>query len=1225
MGRIVKVYAPDGAVFIELEVIAGEYVNGESLSDEAGQMQNENVGSLTFVNNGPSRQIEFVDIHGEPIFSSFVPTGGTFEMTFTPTGEYFVDAIFLSDGAGGYLDLRLDGSEDLWQCSPNHAPTSIGLDNLSVDENEAGAVIGALTVSDPDQADGHTFTVDDARFEIVAGELRLKAGVSLDYENETSVTVTVTATDAQGLTVDQAFIIAVGDVADGSGTYRFVGADGEDLSGYSVSSAGDVDGDGRADLLLGARWADGIGNGQSNAGEAYLIASADLEALDAADGTVDGVIDLANVQNGASSYRFVGADDEDLSGWSVSSAGDVNGDGKSDLLIGALTADGMGNGESVAGETYLIAGADLVALDRADGTEDGVIDLANVQNGASSYRFVGGDAFDASSHSVSSAGDVDGDGRADMLIGARGADGIGNGDSNAGETYLIAAADLVALDKADGTEDGMIDLANVQNSASSYRFVGGDVSDWSGVSVSSAGDMDGDGRADLLIGGRWADGIGNGDSNAGETYLIAAADLEALDAADGTEDGVIDLANVQNGASSYRFVGADLLDESGYSVSSAGDVDGDGRADLLIGARGADGIDNDDSWVGETYLIAAADLVALDKADGTEDGVIDLANAQNGASSYRFVGADGSDQSGWSVSSAGDVDGDGHADLLIGAWRADGIGNGETNLGEAYLIAAADFVTLDRADGTEDGVIDLANVQNGASSYRFVGADAFDNSGWSVSSAGDVDGDGKADLLIGAQNADGIGNGETNSGETYVIAAKDLEALDAADGTVDHIIDLANVGTIYHAPTAIGLDNLSVDENEAGAVIGALTVSDPDQADGHTFTVDDARFEIVAGELRLKAGVSLDYESEASVTVTVTATDAQGLSVDQAFTIAVGDVAETANQAPTGLDLSLRGIDETAASGAIIGTLTVADPDTGDSHVFSVDNDGRFEVDANDQLKLKQGVALNEPVGTRIWLTITVTDDGGLIHTEQVAIQVTDTLVEQGNGTLGGNDLIEGSDGSDRFYGDTNTSLQNEAQGTDDVLHGRDGADILYGDTARHQRNESQGGDDILDGGDGDDILYGDAGFSVRHNSISGNDVLEGGAGDDTLYGDAGFYLEDNAQGGDDVLNGGSGNDNLWGDGMLTDLATGGDDTFVFDLDNGSFGHDVIHDFEAGAGSNDVLQFDLDIGFTEFADVIANAADDGTNTIITVDEDNSIVLKNVRVADLHADDMAFVA
>ena len=71
--------------------------------------------------------------------------------------------------------------------------------------------------------------------------------------------------------------------------------------------------------------------------------------------------------------------------------------------------------------------------------------------------------------------------------------------------------------------------------------------------------MDGDGHADLLIGALWADGIGNGETNAGETYLIAAADLVALDKADGTEDGVIDLANVQNGAASYRFVGADRM------------------------------------------------------------------------------------------------------------------------------------------------------------------------------------------------------------------------------------------------------------------------------------------------------------------------------------------------------------------------------------------------------------------------------------------------------------------------------------------------------------------------------------------------------------------------------------------------------------------------------------------------------------------------------------------
>ena len=240
----------------------------------------------------------------------------------------------------------------------------------------------------------------------------------------------------------------------------------------------------------------------------------------------------------------------------------------------------------------------------------------------------------------------------------------------------------------------------------------------------------------------------NGKSYAGETYLIAAADLVALDKADGAEDGVIDLANVQNGAGSYRFNGADTYEIAGQTVSSAGDVDGDGKIDLLIGAYRADGIDDNEHDAGETYLISGADLVALDKADGTEDGVIDLAHVPSGTASYRFLGADRGDQSSYSISSVGDVDGDGKTDLLIGAQKADGIG--KRDVGDAYLIAADDLEALDKADGTEDGVIDLANVQSGSSSYRFVGVDAYDWSGASVSSAGDVDGDGRADLLIGA-------------------------------------------------------------------------------------------------------------------------------------------------------------------------------------------------------------------------------------------------------------------------------------------------------------------------------------------------------------------------------------------------------------------------------------------------------------------------------------------
>jgi len=155
-------------------------------------------------------------------------------------------------------------------------------------------------------------------------------------------------------------------------SYTFIGTEAGDNSGFSVSSAGDVDGDGRDDLIIGAVSADGGGSGS---GESYLITAADLSAADAADGSTDGVIDLDNVNEQSTSYQFIGTEGGDSSGTSVSSAGDVDGDGRDDLIIGAVGADGGG---SASGESYLITAADLSAADAADGSTDGVIDLDNV-------------------------------------------------------------------------------------------------------------------------------------------------------------------------------------------------------------------------------------------------------------------------------------------------------------------------------------------------------------------------------------------------------------------------------------------------------------------------------------------------------------------------------------------------------------------------------------------------------------------------------------------------------------------------------------------------------------------------------------------------------------------------------------------------------------------------------------------------------------------------------
>ena len=199
---------------------------------------------------------------------------------------------------------------------------------------------------------------------------------------------------------------------------------------------------------------------------------------------------------------------------------------------------------------------------------------------------------------------------------------------------------------------------------------------------------------------------------------------------------------------------------------------------------------------------------------------------------------------------------------------------------------------------------------------------------------------------------------------------------------VDHIIDLANVAGSYYSITTITLDNLSSRRERCRLrLIGLLTVSDPDQADGHTLTVDDARFEIVAGELRLKAGVSLDYETETSVTVTVTATDAQGLPAIKAFMIAVGDV----DDAPTAIALDNLSVDENDA-GAVIGALTVSDPDQTDGHTFTV-NDARFEIVAG-ELRLKVGESLDYETEASVTVTVTATDAQGLTVDEDFTIEV---------------------------------------------------------------------------------------------------------------------------------------------------------------------------------------------------------------------------------------------
>jgi len=470
--------------------------------------------------------------------------------------------------------------------------------------------------------------------------------------------------------------------------------------GYSVACAGDVNGDGYSDVIVGAVAYD---NGETDEGRAFTY--------------------LGSASGLATSPAWMTEGDQAsaLFGFSVATAGDVNGDGYSDVIVGAYLYD---NGELDEGRAFAYLGsASGLATSPAWTAES--------------------NQLDARVSSVASAGDVNGDGYSDVIIGHTAYD---NGQTNEGRAaaYLGSATGLATSPAWTAESD-----------QASADF---------GLSVSSAGDVNGDGYSDVIVGAYTYDN-GQTDEGGAFVYLGSGAGLSTSPAWTAESDQAV---------SSF-----------GITVSSAGDVNGDGYSDVIVGAYGYDNGQTDEgrafvyhgsasglatgaAWTAESNQFDARFGFSLSTAgdvngDGYSDVIVgafvyDSGSAGEGraflylgtlnglstSSSWTADGDQADAQFGYSVSNAGDINGDGYGDVIVGAVSYDNV---QVNEGRAFVYQGA-------VGGLSLGAAWVAESDQTSASF-----------GYSVQSAGDVNGDGYSDVIVGADLYD---NGQTDEGRASV-------------------------------------------------------------------------------------------------------------------------------------------------------------------------------------------------------------------------------------------------------------------------------------------------------------------------------------------------------------------------------------------------------------------------------------------------------------------------
>lgn len=661
-----------------------------------------------------------------------------------------------------------------------------------------------------------------------------------------------------------------------------------------------------------------------------LVAAAAYAALPQQSGNVD----LATQAN-----QIVSDSAGEQLGHGAAPTGDVNGDGIGDFIVGA-------EGASPNGAAYVVFG-------RPDGA---AIDVTSLGSGG--FKITGaatGDALTSSfsAEGVGAIGDVNGDGLADVAVTSSAANNAGAGKNGSGSVWVV-------FGKASSTT---VNLASLGNGG--FRIDGAAGNQALGTSVAGAGDMNGDGKTDLVIGAN-----GNGTGKGAAFVIFGKADTSTLSV------GAL-------GAGGFQATGPSNGSSFGDSVAGGRDVNGDGIPDVIVGASGAP---------------AAYVIFGKTNSTAVDTGAL-------GAAGFRMF--NGGNETGNSVGLAGDMNGDGRAEAIVAArFAAPG---GKTSAGSVFAVFGR----------TASSDVDLGAL--GAAGFRVDGAANGDQTGRSVFDAGDFNDDGLGDFVVGSLNTSN--NGRTGSGSASVIFGK-------ASTTP---VDLTNPGS-----AAIRADGAAASELVGRGVGGGKDVNGDSRSDVLIGSTSSNKVRVLYGF----GTPAVSYPSSISGTVGQALTSVNPTGIKRTGTASFA----IAPALPTGLALD-------AATGAISGTPTVASPDSTYT-VTMTDLAGAATATIN----LKVDAQPTQPI------VKTPLPTGGACKVVKAGTARADML----RGTALG-DLIRGGRGNDRISG----------LAGDDCLFGQAGNDTLSGGA----------GKDKLDGGPGNDKL----------NGGKGKDTFIGGPGNDTI------------------------------------------------------------------------------------------------------------------------------